>query len=268
MSKKLLINLGYEEKDIKKILDNKQIKTLKESTLEKNIQEIWLNLIVFGYSEEKIIKMTKTSPIIFCLSLENIFQKIDNLMSLGYTKEDIIGMTTKFPVLYSLSVDNIKKKIKDMMLVGYTKEEAMEITKKYPNLYSLNIENIKQKYEGIISLGYTKDEVTKMTKDLPNIYSFSLENICQKLEFYNSIGLREIIVNDSKKLMQSVDLSYARYEFLKDKGIEITSSECGKLFINQKQFEIQFGITKAVLFSLYNYQEKIEQKKKILSNNK
>lgn len=260
MIKKILMNLGYEENDIKKILENKQINNLKKSTLEKNIQEIWLNLILFGYTEEELIKITKTLPLMFCLSLENIFQKIYNLISLGYTKENIIRMTKKFPIIYSLGIDNIKQKIKDMMVLGYTKESAIEMTKKYPNLYSLGIENIKQKFEGIMSLGYTKEEAIKMTKDLPNIYSLSLENICQKLEFYDSIGLREVIVNDSKKLMQSVDLSYARYEFLKDKGIAITTSEYGKLFINQRQFESQHGITKDVLISLYNYQEKIGKK--------
>ena len=101
-----------------------------------------------------------------------------------------------------------------------------------------------------------------MTKQLPTIYSLSMENISRKLEFYDSIGLREIIIKDSKKLMQSVEISYARYLFLKDKGIEITTTEYNKLFLNQPQFEKQQGITKEAILNLYNYQEKKLKKNK------
>ena len=76
-----------------------------------------------------------------------------------------------------------------------------------------------------------------MTKTLPAIYSYSIENLKKKTEFYDEINLHELAIIDAKQLMQSVDLSYARYEFYKEQGIIIGINNYKKLFINQKRFE-------------------------------
>lgn len=55
--------------------------------------------------------------------------------------------------------------------------------------------------------------------------------------------------------MQSINLSYARYQFLKEKGIEIDESNYLKLFVNQSRFEKQYGITKEELLERYPYEE-------------
>ena len=147
---------------------------------------------------------------------------------------------------------------------GYTKEESKEIL----NTYSLNKckpETLKKKIEEINiymeKLGYSRAEVIKMTKSLPAIYGYRIDNIKQKIDFYDSIGLHELAINDTKKLMQSVSLSYARYMFYKEKNIEITDKSYNKLFINQKQFQKAYGITKEELLEKYDYQAYIQQKK-------
>lgn len=113
----------------------------------------------------------------------------------------------------------------------------------------------------MLSLGYSKEEIMKMTKKLPSLYRLSVENISQKLKFYESIGLREMCINDAKQLMQSVDLSYARYKFLEDREIFITMQNYKLLFRSQKQFEKQFGITKSEILELYNYKEELNKRK-------
>ena len=147
---------------------------------------------------------------------------------------------------------------------GYTKEESKEIL----NIYSLNKckpETLKKKIEEINmymeKLGYSKEEVIKMTKSLPAIYGYRIDNIKQKIDFYDSIGLHELAINDTKRLMQSVSLSYARYMFYKEKNIEITDKSYNKLFINQKQFQKAYGITKEELLEKYDYQAYIQQKR-------
>ena len=147
---------------------------------------------------------------------------------------------------------------------GYTKEESKEIL----NTYSLNTykpETLKKKIEEINmymeKLGYSRAEVIKMTKSLPSIYGYSIDNIKQKIDFYDSIGLHELAINDTKQLMQSVSLSYARYMFYKEKSIEITDRSYKKLFIGKKQFEKAYGITKEELLEKYDYQAYIQQKK-------
>ena len=147
---------------------------------------------------------------------------------------------------------------------GYTKEESKEILNTYP-LNACKPETLKKKIEEINmymeKLGYSKEEVIKMTKSLPTIYGLSIDNIKQKIDFYDSIGLHELAINDTKQLMQSVSLSYARYMFYKEKDIEITDKSYNKLFINQKQFQKAYGITKEELLEKYDYQAYIQQKK-------
>ena len=92
-----------------------------------------------------------------------------------------------------------------------------------------------------------------MTKILPALYGLSIENIKQKIDFYNSIGLSFLPIEDTKQLMQSTKLSYARYKFYKVRGISIDRSNYSKLFMGQKQFEKQYGITKAELLKMYPY---------------
>ena len=62
--------------------------------------------------------------------------------------------------------------------------------------------------------------------------------------------------------MQSAELTYARYMFLKEKGIEITVQDHKKLYIDDKVFEKRFGITKKLMLKKYNYEEYLENQSK------
>ena len=260
MVRKYLKEIGYENNEIEEILESYPFINVKEETLLKNIKKNYEFFITIGYTKEEVIKMTKKHPSIYGLSIENIKQKIEDIVSLGYTKEEVIKLTKSLPALYGYSIENIKQKVEDIISLGYTKEEVIKMTNTLPSIYSLGIENMKQKIEDIISLGYTKEEVIKMTNTLPAIYSYSIENMRQKIEYLKVIGLEYIAINDSKKLMQSVDLTYARYEFLKEKGIEVTLENYRKIFCGNKIFEKQYGITKQEILDKYNYDEYIKEK--------
>ena len=257
----LLCNFGYTKEESKEILNTYPLNTCKPETLKKKIEEINMYMEKLGYSKEEVIKMTKSQPTIYGLSIDNIKQKIEDMEKLGYSKAEVIKMTKSLPSIYCLSIDNIKKKIEDMEKIGYSRAEVIKVTKSMPTIYGYSIDNIKQKIEDMEKLGYSKEEVIKMTKNLPAIYSLNIDNIKQKIDFYDSIGLHELAINDTKKLMQSVSLSYARYMFYKEKNIEINDKSYNKLFIGQKLFEKAYGITKEELLEKYDYQAYIQQKK-------
>ena len=189
----------------------------------------------------------------------------EEFIKLGYTEEDYEIIRNNYAV-NQIKDETLIKKLKDnfafLLKMGYTKEEVIKMTKSLPQIYSYSIENMKQKIEDIISLGYTKEEVIKMTKILPSIYGFSIENMKQKIDFYDSIDMHELAVIDSKQLMQSVNLSYARYSFYKDRGIDIDMNNYGKLFVGQKNFEKTYGITKKELLEKYDYNKYKEEKEK------
>ena len=205
--------------------------------------------------------MTISLPALYSYSIENIKQKIEDLISLGFSHEDVIKMTKFFPSLYGLNIENIKQKIEDLISLGYSHEDVIKMTKFFPSLYGLNIENIKQKIDDFISLRYGHEDIIKMTKTLPTLYGLNIENINQKLTFLREMHLDFIVVEDTKKLMQSIDLTYARYMFFKEKGIEITKDNYRRLFYDAKRFEKQYGIDKSTLLEKYNYQEYINSKK-------
>ena len=225
--KEEFIKLGYTEEDYEIIRNNYAVNQIKDETLIKKLKDNFAFLLKMGYTKEEVVKMTKSSPSI-----------------------------------YGLSKENIKQKIKDMNTLGYTKEEVIKMTKSLPQIYSYSIENMKQKIEDIISLGYTKEEVIKMTKSLPQIYGLSIESMKQKIDFYDSIDMHELAVINPKQLMQSVNLSYARYSFYKDRGIDIDMNNYGKLFVGQKNFEKAYRITKKELLEKYDYNKYKEEKEK------
>ena len=218
-------------------------------------------MIALGYTKEEVIKMVKSLPSVYSYSIESIKQKIEDMIALGYTKEEVIKMTKSSPSIYGLSIESIKQKIEDIIALGYTKEEVIKSTKSLPSIYGYSIENMKQKIEDMIALGYTKEEVIKMTKNLPALYGYSIENIKQKIEFYDSVSMHELAVINPKLLMQSVNLSYARYSFYIDRGIDIDMKNYRKLFISQKQFEKAYGISKKELLEKYDYNKYKEERK-------
>ena len=191
----------------------------------------------------------------------------EEFIKLGYTEDDYNEIRNSYPLI-NIKDETISKHLKDIFTFflecGYTKEEVIKMTKALPAIYGLSIENMKQKIVDIMKLGYTKEEVIKMTKALPQIYSLSIENMKQKIDFYNLIGMHELAVIDAKNLMQSTNLSYARYSFYIDLGINIDMNNYRKLFINQKQFEKTYGITKEELLKRYDYnkyKEEVEKKR-------
>src|SRR5574344_1465820 len=130
-------------------------------------------------------------------------------------------MIKSLPSIFGYSIENIKQKIDDIEALGYSRENVIKMTKSLPTIFGLSIENMKQKIDDIGKLGYSREDVIKMTKSLPTIFGLSIENVKQKIEFYDSIDLHLLPIIDSKNLMQSTALSYARYMFYKDKGINI-----------------------------------------------
>ena len=80
--------------------------------------------------------------------------------------------------------------------------------------------------------------------------------------------MHELAIVNPSYLMQSVSLSYARYMFLKKRGIKVEMSNYNKLFIENKQFERAYGITKEELLEKYDYNEFLELKEKEGKNNR
>ena len=183
------------------------------------------------------------------------------MIKLGYTKEEVLKITKFLPSIYSYNILTIITKIEEIMLLGYTKEETLTLTKTLPTIFSITIENMQQKINYLIELGYTKEEVIAMSKILPAIYTYTNENIKNKKEFYESIGVSDFILYDTRQLMQSIDLSYARYKYYQKNDIDITIDNYRLLFISEERFFKRYNYTKNQLLKKYNYEKDKEKSK-------
>lgn len=252
---KLFSDLGYTKEEYKKIRNNYSVVRTTDEVFYNNVIEHYKWFLDLGYTKKEIKKLIKFLPAICCLNLENLNQKVEDLISLGYSKNDVIKMIKKFSSIFSINIDTIKQKIKKIKELGYTENEVLSMIRIFPVILSLDVENIKQKNKDLENLGYNLDEVKKITVTFPQVYSLGSDNITQKVEFYDSIDLHDMIVETPRNLIQSVNVSYARYKFFQKKGINITMVNYKKIFTYNKQFEAQYKITKETLLEKYNYEE-------------
>lgn len=258
--KKYMLEYGYNEKDIEKILNTYPLYTSKCETLLNNIKDITNLLSILGYTKKNIIKMTKLYPTLFSYNIYNVKKKIDDIITLGYTESEVIKMAKCSPSLLGYSIDKIKQKINDLVSLGYTKLDVINMTKFAPSLFTRGINNVKKKFDNLVDLEYTKEDIIKMTKLFPALLTLNINNIKQKFDFYKLIDIDNQLIDNAKLLMQSVELSYARYRFYESKSIEINAENYRKLFIGQKQFEKTYGISKKELLEMYDYNEFIKEK--------
>ena len=222
-------------------------------TLKQKIDNLANMLFI---KDIEVLKMIKKMPQIFCLSEENIKNTINYLISLGYTIDDIRIMMKKFPTLVSFSEENLNQKINNLINFGFNNDQVIQITKALPTIFSYQINHVNEKLNWFLSLGYNQTEVIKIITTLPAILGFSLENIQNKVDFYKEIGLDYLILNETRQLIQSVELSYARYHYLKHNNIPLNSHRM--LFYSKNNFQKQFNISSEQLLSMYPYKKDME----------
>ena len=255
MIEKKFIDFGYTKEEYNSMRNKNSIKHISDATLTMRFNQLNDYLHRLGYTNQEIIKMLKSEPSLYNYSVETFKQKIDDMMSLGYTKKALMRMIKSYPTLCTLSKATINQKIESMMSLGYTKEEVMKITSMYSALFSLNIDSMRQKIDDIISMGYPKEEVMKITISFPSLYGLSIETIKKKIKFYDEINIWHNVVRNPKDLMQSANLSFARYSFYISQGIDINTNNYTKLFVSNKEFERVFGIAREKLLGMYDYDE-------------
>ena len=250
-----LILLGYKEEEaIKMLKKNPTLADLSPNSINDKIS----NFFEMGFTKEELRALMLKYPIILCMSIENINAKIDTFRTLGYSNKDIIKMSKRLPTIFCYSIDNIKTKIEDMILLGFTREEVIQMIKIFPSVLSISIDNIKNKINIFLEYGYTYEEILYIFEVIPAVMAYSIDSLREKLKYYNSIGIHNFIAMKPIKLMLSLNLVYARYKFLIEKGIVIDEKSSYKLFCNNKLFERLHGISKEALLNMYNYNDEVK----------
>lgn len=251
-----LVLLGYKKEEaIKMLKKNPTLADLSPNSINDKIN----NFLEIGFTKEELLTLMLKYPIVLCMSIENINAKIDAFKILGYSKTDIIKISKRLPTIFCYSIDNIKTKIEDMISLGFTREEVIKMIKLFPSVLSISIDNIKNKINIFLEYGYTYEEILYIFKVIPSIIASAPDSLRRKLNFYNTIGISDHIKAYPIKLMLSLNLVYARYRLLSERGIIIDEKSSVKLFCNNKQFEKVYGISKETLLNMYSYDNEVKK---------
>ena len=264
-----MVKMGYTEKDIIRMTKRSpSIYNLNIKYIETRIKD----MESFGYSRKDVIEMTKKFPSIYTFGIKYINGKIEDIESLGYSREAVIEMSRKLPAILGYLIDTINQKIKDLKSLGYSQEEIIDMTRIFPAIFGYDKQTIIDGIQNLENLGYSRKQTLKITKGLPSILGSDLQKVKEKIEFYDSIGLHWLAIKCPKNLIQSTELSRARYLFFADpdsdfegKRIEcFNQSNFRRLFIDGRKFEKMYHISNEDLIKKYDndyYQEYLKKMK-------
>lgn len=256
MLEECLSDFGFNKSQINHVLNSYSIYKSNKFTIYNLINSNNEWFISHGFSKQEIIKLVAIVPSIYAFSSSKIEIKYNYFISFGYTEEQTHKIFSRTPQIIGLSIENIESKINNYNKLGIPKEDIIKMSLMFSGFYSISEDNVNNKIKDLINLGFTYEQVIKMIKLFPAILSLSIETIKEKIDFYRELNILDFIIENPKCLMQSVNLSYARYMFyLMEKNDVINSNTSRRLFVGDKQFSKQFKVTKKELLKRYSYEE-------------
>ena len=111
------------------------------------------------------------------------------------------------------------------------------------------------KFNYFLNRGYSKDEAIFITVKLPVVYSYSIDSLNEKFSILSGVGLDKEVLNRPSYLMQSVELTFARMNFLKDKKVVFDHKAFNSLVMSSTDFKKKFGIDNEEVRERYPYKK-------------
>jgi len=246
-----LVKFGYLKEDI--LIMIKKFPNFIGYSLEENIKPTFLNLMCLTYTKKQILKMSKDLPELIGYSDKHILNHFEKLIEFGYTFKQVFSMTVRYARIFSLSIEKIKKRLDNFQKLNFTLEEIIKMTYISPQLLGYSNEKVKNTIDFLTKFGYLKLEIIQMCTNFPSIFDSSLKTLTKKLNFYRLIGIEKDLINDTHNLIQSFELSYARFQFFLLNKIIIDSSNYKELFLSEEKFIKKYNYSNEDLLQKYPY---------------
>lgn len=248
---------GSDEKNVKRIVKNfPKIISYDKNKIISRID----HMKSYDFTDEQIKKITIYAPSVLGDDENLSDEKIDNLLKFGFGIKDIVKLITKLPNVLTYATDTVNEKLNFFYNLGYTKEEVCKMIVTHPQLLSYKIDANKRKFEELQNEGFTYAEVLMLFKNMPGLFSGDFSRHLGKIRFLREIELENVIFETPKNLIQSVELTYARYNFLKDIEEDISALDFSKLFYDNERFAKKFNKTREQLLEMYSYDEYLKEK--------
>ena len=270
---KYLTTFNIDNIKVKKMcVDYPNLLLLSKNNIEDSLKYLNSYFKDTELKENKdLIELFIKNPRIVSYNENKINDKINWFSEKGYSMTDalkvLMGAKSVISLDYNLD-GNMDNKYNFLLnTLGYKLEQIIYITTVYPEYYTLNNELIINRLNNLCNLGLDKNIVKIVFYKFPQIISLKEDNINSKYELLSKLNMLNIFIEKPKYLMQSLNLTTIRYNYLINKGIKVDNTCYKKLFLSSKKFKKSYGVTNEELLNLYkkegNYNEQRRNKKSI-----
>ena len=270
---KYLTTFNIDNIKVKKMcVDYPNLLLLSKNNIEDSLKYLNSYFKDTNLKENKdLIELFIKNPRIVSYNENKINDKINWFSKKGYSLTDALKVLTSAKSVISLDYNlngNMDNKYNFLLnTLGYKPEQIIYITTVYPEYYTLNNELIINRLNNLCNLGLDKNVVKIVFYKFPQIVSLKEDNINSKYELLSKLNMLNIFLEKPKYLMQSLNLTTIRYDYLINKGIKVDNTCYKKLFLSSKKFKKSYGVTNEELLDLYkkegNYNEQRRNKKSI-----
>lgn len=270
---KYLTTFNIDNIKVKKMcVDYPNLLLLSKNNIEDSLRYLNSYFKDIELKENKdLIELFVKNPRIVSYDNNTINDKIKWFSEKGYSLTDSLKVLTGAKSVISLDYNldgNMDNKYKFLLnTLGYKPEQIIYITTVYPEYYTLSNELIINRLNNLCNLGLDKNIVKIVFYKFPQIVSLKEDNINNKYELLSKLNMLNIFIEKPKYLMQSLNLTSIRYDYLINKGIKVDNTCYKKLFLSSKKFKKSYGVTNEELLNLYkkegNYNEQRRNKKSI-----
>ena len=270
---KYLTTFNIDNIKVKKMcVDYPNLLLLSKNNIEDSLKYLNSYFKDTELKENKdLIELFVKNPRIVSYDNNTINDKIKWFSKKGYSLTDSLKVLTGAKSVISLDYSlngNMDNKYNFLLnTLGYKPEQIIYITTIYPEYYTLSNELIINRLNNLCNLGLDKNIVKIIFYKFPQIISLKEDNINSKYELLSKLNMLNIFIEKPKYLMQSLNLTTIRYDYLINKGIKVDNTCYKKLFLSSKKFKKSYGVTNEELLNLYkkegNYNEQRRNKKSI-----
>lgn len=270
---KYLTTFNIDNIKVKKMcVDYPILLLLSKNNIEDSLKYLNSYFKDINLKENKdLIELFVKNPRIVSYDNNTINDKIKWFSKKGYSLTDALKVLTSAKSVISFDYNlngNMDNKYNFLLnTLGYKPEQIIYITTVYPEYYTLSNELIINRLNNLCNLGLDKNIVKIIFYKFPQIISLKEDNINSKYELLSKLNMLNIFIEKPKYLMQSLNLTTIRYDYLINKGIKVDNTCYKKLFLSSKKFKKSYGVTNEELLNLYkkegNYNEQRRNKKSI-----
>ena len=191
MLEEYLLDIGFSEKDIKKVNKFFPKKNYSEATILYNFRNLERFFRRNHINRQEFIYITLTVPNILNLGIENINSKIKILSSLGFNKIDFFSILKKYPYFIEFNFDNIQSKIEILSSYSFANDDAVSIFVRVPDILKNDNKSLINHLQLFENIGFNQNEIRHMIMIDPSLLLEDESIFYEQIHQLNNMGFMD-----------------------------------------------------------------------------